>query len=128
MGEILFWLYFINATLLIIHEMDSAYWKEWDLFKLPGGISLFLLLHFPMIFLILWGLIQVYEKSFAGLILSLVLGCGGIFAFSIHTYFMKKGRPEFKTTVSVGILVGTLFVSLAQVGVTLQMLFKGTMH
>jgi hypothetical protein len=29
--------------------MDSAYWKEWNLFNLGGGIDLFLALHFPII-------------------------------------------------------------------------------
>lgn len=125
MSEPLFWLYFANAVLLIIHEMDSAYWKEWDLFRLPGGISLFLVLHFPMIVLILWGLIQVYERNLAGLILSIVLGCGGIFAFSIHTYFIRKGRPEFRTSVSLGILIGTLLVSLVQVPLALWAIFLG---
>jgi hypothetical protein len=27
--KILFWIYLINAILLINHEIDSAYWKEW---------------------------------------------------------------------------------------------------
>jgi hypothetical protein len=39
----------MNAILLINHEIDSAYWKEWELFKLPGGIGGFLILHFPML-------------------------------------------------------------------------------
>ena len=34
MFELLFWLYLVNAVLLITHEIDSAYWKEWELFKL----------------------------------------------------------------------------------------------
>lgn len=47
MFDILLWLYLANAILLICHEMDSAYWKEWELFRLPGGITLFLIIHFP---------------------------------------------------------------------------------
>jgi len=46
--KILFWLYLINAILLINHEIDSAFWKEWELFKLLGGIGGFLILHFPI--------------------------------------------------------------------------------
>ncbi|NQU08679.1 MAG: hypothetical protein HQ583_08965 [Candidatus Abyssubacteria bacterium] len=125
MNELLLWLYLANAVLLINHEIDSAYWKEWDLFRLPGGISGFLLLHFPLTFLILWGLILVYEKTFAGLVFSLVLGCAGIFAFSIHTYFIRKGRPEFRTRVSIGILIGALIVSLTQVAASTHAIFKG---
>ena len=48
MEQILFWLYLANALTLIVHEIDSAYWKEWDLFRLPGGEAGFLLLHFPL--------------------------------------------------------------------------------
>ena len=29
MEDTLFWLYLVNAVILIVHEIDSAYWKEW---------------------------------------------------------------------------------------------------
>ncbi len=48
MEKFLFWIYLANAVLLINHEIDSAYWKEWDLFKLPGGITGFLIIHFHL--------------------------------------------------------------------------------
>ncbi len=67
--EILFWIYLINAILLINHEIDSAYWKEWELFKLPGGIGGFLLLHFPLLFLILYGLVCLERQAFSGKII-----------------------------------------------------------
>jgi hypothetical protein len=122
MRDVLFWLYLINALTLIIHEIDSAYWKEWELFRLPGGVAGFLLLHFPLLFLVLYGLVLVDRDVLAGLILSLLLGLGGLFAFSIHTYFIRRGGQEFKTPVSLFILWSTLLVSLAQLGVTLAML------
>ena len=118
MDNLLFWTYFVNAVLLINHEIDSAYWKEWELFKIPGGISCFLLLHFPILFLILFGLILVYERNPGGLIISLLLGLSGIFAFSIHTYFIKKGRDEFKTIMSQALLFATLIVSIIQLFLT----------
>jgi hypothetical protein len=122
MAELLFWLYLINSVLLINHEIDSAYWKEWDLFHLPGGIAGYLLIHFPLVFLILYGLILVFQRSFAGLIFSLILSAAGIFAFAIHTIFIKKGRKEFRAPVSLFILFGTLLVSVAQGAIALYML------
>jgi hypothetical protein len=122
MGEILFWVYLLNAVLLINHEIDSAYWKEWDLFGLPGGITGFLLIHFPLLALILYGLVLVYQFTTAGLILSLALSLGGVFAFTIHSYFVKRGREEFSTPVSRIILIATLFVSLFQLVITLYVL------
>jgi hypothetical protein len=122
MSDSLFWLYLANAVLLINHEIDSAYWKEWDLFKLPGGIAGFLVLHFPLLFFILYGLTLVSNRSPAGLVFSLLLCFGGLFAFSIHTYFLRKGRMEFNQPVSKYILKAILLVSVVQLAVTLYML------
>jgi hypothetical protein len=124
MFEILFWLYLVNAVLLINHEIDSAYWKEWELFKLPGGITGFLVIHFPLLFLVLYGLILVYKQSNVGLIFSLLLSFGGLFAFCIHMFFIKKGREEFKIPISIFILVATLIVSIAQGVITILLLIK----
>lgn len=125
MTDALFWLYLTNAVLLINHEIDSAYWKEWDLFHLPGGIGGFLLLHFPLLFLVLYGMAAVAGQRPSAPWFSLLLSAGGIFAFSIHTYFLKKGRQEFDHPVSKGILWATLVVSLAQMAVTVLLLTTG---
>ncbi len=122
MADLLLWVYLINSVLLINHEIDSAYWNEWDLFKLPGGITGFLILHFPILFLTLYGLILVFKQSLAGLIFSLVLSCGGMFAFTIHTYFIKKGRDEFKSPISLFILTSLLIVSIVQMIITIYLL------
>ena len=122
MTEILFWLYLSNTILLINHEIDSAYWKEWELFKLPGGIAGFLLIHFPLLFFVLYGLVLVARSSSSGLIFSLILCFSGIFAFSIHTYFLKKGRNEFDKPISKFILIATLIVSIVQLAVTLYLM------
>ena len=55
--DLLFWTYLINATILIIHEMDSAYWQEWKLIypNDQNSINGFLILHIPMIIAILLG-------------------------------------------------------------------------
>lgn len=114
MTGLLFWIYLLNAILLINHEIDSAYWNEWELFRLPGGISGFLLLHFPILFLVLYGLVLVYQGSTYGLWISLLLALSGIFAFTIHTYFILKGRSEFKVPLSIFILACTLVASILQ--------------
>jgi hypothetical protein len=122
MARALFWIYLINAVLLINHEIDSAYWKEWKLFRLPGEITGFLTLHFPLLFLVLYGLVLTFEGVFAGLIFSLLLSLGGMFAFAAHTYFIRRGRPEFRTPASQFILVATLIVSVVQIAVTISLL------
>ena len=118
------WIYMTNAVLLINHEIDSAYWKEWKLFGLPGGISGFLLLHFPVLFLVLYGMILVYEKTYTGMKFSVALGMAGIFAFLIHMLFLRRGHTEFKAPVSLFILVATLLVSIVQIVVTGNLLLR----
>ena len=61
MQTALFWIYTVNLLFLIVHEMDSAYWKEWELFHLPGGLGGFLLLHFPLLLPALWGVTKIME-------------------------------------------------------------------
>ena len=117
-----YWLYFVNAVLLIVHEIDSAYWEEWKLFRLPGGNQGFNLMHIPLVALILYGLVELNYGRYHGIIMSLVLSLGGLFAFTIHTYFMRKGGEEFQTPVSRGILYSILFVSTVQLFMTLSFL------
>ncbi|CAG0990742.1 MAG: hypothetical protein MPEBLZ_02216 [Candidatus Methanoperedens nitroreducens] len=122
MLEILFWIYLINSVLLINHEIDSAYWKEWDIFKLPGGVTGFMIIHLFLIYFVLYGLILVFQQSFTGLIFSLLLSLSGIFAFTIHIFFIKKGRNEFNTPISLFILTATLIVSIIQAATTIYLL------
>ena len=37
--KILTLIYIINASLLLLHEIESAYVKEWEILKLPGKIT-----------------------------------------------------------------------------------------
>jgi hypothetical protein len=113
----------MNAVLLIVHEIDSAYWKEWELFKLPGGITGFLIIHFPLIGAILFGLVAITQWFVVGLVFSFILCAGGLFAFTIHTYFLKKGKEEFNSLISIAILIAILVVSLIQLVLTFLVIF-----
>ena len=120
--DLLFWTYLINAVILINHEIDSAYWQEWKLIN-PNdkdGINGFLILHLPMIFAILLGLVLVYEDKFAGLIISFILSAGGLFAFFFHFYHLRKGRPEFNTIISKAMIISTLIISVFQIFLTIK--------
>jgi len=48
-------LYILNFALLFTHEIDSAFWQEWKLFGIPGGIQVFLVLNFLLLLVALWG-------------------------------------------------------------------------
>jgi len=124
MWDLLFWLYLVNAMFLINHEIDSGYQKEWEIMGLPGGANLFLVAHFPLLFIFLWGLVLVYMERTWGLVLSLVLAAAGIFALGIHTYFTRKGKPGFTAPVSRFILWGCAAVSVVQGIVTICLFIR----
>jgi hypothetical protein len=124
--NLLFWVYIINAVILINHEIDSAYWQEWKLLnpKDENGINGFLILHFPMIFAVLYGLVLVENGNLAGLIISLFVGASGIFAFFFHFYHLKKGKQEFNTLISKTIIISTFLISMFQTGLTLKLMIE----
>lgn len=120
--DLLFWVYLINATILITHEIDSAYWQEWKLLNPEdeNGINGFLILHLPMIIAILLGLVFIYDNKCGGLIFSFILATGGLFAFFFHFYHLRKGKPEFNTTLSKGLIISTFVISIFQIVLTIM--------
>jgi uncharacterized membrane protein len=120
--DLLFWIYLINAVILINHEVDSAYWQEWKLLNsnAKNGINVFLLMHIPMLFFTLLGLVLIYEHKFSGMIISLFLSSGGLFAFFFHFYHLRKGRPEFNTPISKAMIISTFVLSIFQVFLTIR--------
>ncbi len=114
------WLYIVNAGLLTTHEVDSAFWHEWTLFRLPGGIQLFLVLNLVLALAVFFGLRQVARWQRGAKGFSLALAAAGVFAFVIHTTFIALGHPEFRAPVSLAVLTATLLVSLAQAVVAIR--------
>lgn len=110
----LLWLYLLNAAVLITHEIDSAYWHEWELFGIPGGIQAFLGLNLLLVIVILYGHQALALGRAAGFTLSWVLVAGGFFAVFIHTFFLLHGSESFLTPVSLALLAATFILSLVQ--------------
>lgn len=107
-------LYLLNFALLFAHEIDSAYWKEWELFGVLGGIQMFLVLNFLLLIVALTGFRQVLLGGVYENLFSLLLTASGILAFSIHSYFIQMGHTEFTLPASLVLLVLILIVSLVQ--------------
>ena len=109
-------LYGITASLLIVHEIDSAYWREWELFGLPGGIAAFLAIHLPLAFLVLWGYERAAAGTVAGRRMALVVGCAGIATAAIHGAFLLRGASAFRTAPSLALIAATGVAGLALLG------------
>jgi len=107
-------LYLLNAAVLITHEIDSAYWHEWKLFGIPGGIQVFLAINLLLVIVVLYGHQALAMGRSSGIIYSWLLVAGGLFAVGIHTYFLLKGSEAFRLPASLVLLLATLVFSLAQ--------------
>jgi hypothetical protein len=115
-------LYVWTAALLVAHQIDSAYWQEWDLFGMPGGVQAFVLLNVPLVLLSFYGLVQVVRAPRVGARFALVLSLLGIDTFFIHLWFIWHGHPEFQVPASLAILSGALVASLGLASRSIQVL------
>jgi len=116
MREAHLWLFVATSTLLIVHEIDSAFFKEWELLHLPFGHQGFVLVHAPLAAAILAGVVGLSRASAWAWPVSGVVAAAGIFAFTLHTVLIRKGHPEFTVPASRLILGLLLLCSLAQAG------------
>ena len=107
-------IYLVNTSLLFTHEVDSSYWNEWNLFGIPGGIQLFLVMNFILIVIGLLGFRYVVLCKRSGLWFSLLQSLCGMFAFILHRIFILKGHKEFTLPVSEILLILILLVSVIQ--------------
>ena len=108
-------LYILNATLLVLHELESAYEKEWEILKLPGRITGFLLLHVPLLILLFYGLLEVEKNSTIGMAFGIVFGFGGIIPFVVHKLVFKT-KNRFNSLISNVIIYSNI---LSGIGLSL---------
>lgn len=107
-------LYVLNASLLLCHEIDSAFWKEWELFHLPGGATGFVALHLVLIPWVLWGAVAIARQRPAGRWLAILLGLGGLAGGAAHTAFLLSGDPRFTTLFSKSLIAAFVVTSALQ--------------
>ncbi len=103
-------LYLVNAAVLLCHQIDAAYWREWELFHLPGGIQLFVVLNAPLVLLIRLGVERLREPG-QGRRISAALALAGLFAVVLHGAYLLAGDDGFDTSVSLLLLAATAVLS-----------------
>jgi uncharacterized protein with PQ loop repeat len=97
--------------ILLLHEIESAYEKEWEILKLPGGITGFLLFHVPIILLLLCGMIELYKGTNIGHIIAIIFGAGGLLPLVIHEIFCRR-QERFNRISSHAIIITNAVVGL----------------
>ncbi|MDR1740096.1 MAG: hypothetical protein LBR45_05000 [Bacteroidales bacterium] len=119
----LIFFYILNVTLLLLHEIESGYEKEWEILKLPGKLTGFLLLHVPIIFLFFYGFYCIVEYPQTRGILSILAGITGFIPFLIHKVFVNK-KGHFDKTVSNIIIYGNMVSATVLVITGIEKVFE----
>ena len=113
--------YILNATLLLLHEIESAYEKEWELLHLPGKITGFLLLHIPIIILVFYGLIEIEKASTTGLIFGVIFGITGVIPSIVHKILFKT-PDQFNLPVSNSIIFMNILSGISLLFLSIRLL------
>ncbi|WP_422506108.1 DUF6713 family protein [Stenotrophomonas sp. GZD-301] len=94
-------LYFGTALALVLHQIDAAFWHEWDMFAVPGGIQGFLVFNLVAVGAVLWGYRSVVLDARSAR--RWAMGCGalGIGTAALHAAFAVAGHPAFGLPLSV---------------------------
>ena len=110
----------LNLTLLITHQVDAAYWHEWEMFKLPGGIQLFNILNILIFLLVIGCFIPFIQRQSSGFVCSLVIASVTALVFPIHLGLALAGYEQFHLPVSIIVIVTTFLTSVLQTILTFK--------
>ena len=132
------WVYILNSLFLVLHQIDSAYQREWYLFSSFSGKRVrpsaatdekqmkgYLLFNVVAALIVLYGLSEASKLTPIGAIFSGLLALIGLATFGIHAMFWSRGEKDFTSFSSRLILVLVLASSLFQLAVTYLVLVGG---
>ena len=103
----------LNLALLATHQVDAAFWHEWDVFGVPGGIHFFPARETSKFFLVFnviavgalaIGLVTITARR-RGARLAAQLSAGtGLLTVAIHAVFLAIDHVAFWDALSIGLL------------------------
>lgn len=91
--------YILNSSLLLLHEIESAFEKEWEILKLPIKITGFLILHVPIVLILFYGALEIEKQTQVGLILGILLGISGSIPLIVHKIVLRR-KDHFDLPIS----------------------------
>lgn len=96
--------YFATLLLLVLHQIDAAYWHEWDMFYLPGGIQGYLLFNLMAMPVVLLGYRHVLLGTAKATVFAAICAALGVLTFVIHAGFALAGLEQFHLPFSMAII------------------------
>lgn len=96
--------YFWTMLFLIVHQIDAAYWHEWEMFHVPGGIQGFLVFNLAAIAVVLAGYRHVLLGTQRAPFYAGVCAALGVGTCLIHAGFALAGLEQFHLPLSVAVI------------------------
>jgi hypothetical protein len=115
--------FILNATILLLHEIESSYEREWEILKLPGKITGFLLLHIPIIILLFYGVIEIERQSYIGLLLGVITGIGGLIPFLVHKLLIVR-KDKFNLYISNTLIYTNIITGVITFVLSVRLIIK----
>lgn len=108
-------LYVLNLSLITTHQVDAAFWHEWDVFGVPGGLPFFLVFNFVAVGLLAYGLVVVAARRPKARLAALL--CAGVCLLTvvIHALFFFVDPVAFWTPMSIAIFGALAATSVLQI-------------
>ncbi len=100
--------YLATLPALILHQIDAAFWHEWGMFRVPGGIQGFLVFNLAAVGVLLHGYHQVALPKPSARAYARLCGVTGVGTAAIHVAFAIAGREEFHLPLSIAALAACL--------------------
>ena len=110
----------LNLALVLTHQVDVAFWREWEMFGLPGGIQLFNALNVVIFVVVLFCFVAVIQRRPSGFRCSLIIALLCASVLPIHAAFALSGFTQFHLPFSVFLIGATFAVSAVQVALTFR--------
>jgi hypothetical protein len=104
----------VNVVLLTSHQVDAAYWHEWEVFGVPGGVDAFLAFNLAAVLVLVLGLVRVATGHPSAPLFSRICGGTGVVTVGLHAVFLFLDREAFWSPMSLGLLVAIAITSAAQ--------------
>lgn len=109
--------YFWTMCALFLHQIDAAFWHEWDMFWLPGGIQGYLVFNAVAIPVVLLGYRHIVTGTRKAVVYASLCSALGALTFVIHLGFALAGYEQFHLPVSILLIVlclaGALWLAVA---------------
>ena len=113
-------IYFFTFLSLIIHQIDAAYWKEWEMFMLPGGVQGFLIFNLVAFPVVILGYRKLLKKEHNYAMYSYICGGLGVLTLILHIVFATFGFKEFHLPLSILIIILCGFFGIWQLLATVH--------